>query len=181
MFGLGITPILVTQLLKVVEWHWIFAMVSIPGLIVAYLLYRVLRNTTPTVAALHTSTHDASEHKWSDVFKYRNIPLNMLGMLAARLFGLLKRRCKVHAGKVRAFLEKVPPLPHHAGGMLDVLLFSWCAPSVLPVAPAFKGSCDIGLLFALVATGKRPHQAARGAGLTRIGAALNFCSACHTS
>ena len=81
LFGLGIAPILVTQLLKVVEWHWIFAMVSIPGLIVAYLLYRVLRNTTPTVAALHTSTHDASEHKWSDVFKYRNIPLNMLGML----------------------------------------------------------------------------------------------------
>lgn len=81
LFGLGIAPILVTQLLKVVEWHWIFALVSIPGLIVAYLLYRVLRNTTPAVAALHTSTHDASDHKWSDVFKYRNIPLNMLGML----------------------------------------------------------------------------------------------------
>ncbi|GAC1389912.1 MAG: MFS transporter [Variovorax sp.] len=81
LFGLGIAPILVTQLLKVVPWHWIFALVSIPGLIVAYLLYRVLRNTPPAVAALHTSTHDASEHKWSDVFKYRNIPLNMVGML----------------------------------------------------------------------------------------------------
>ena len=81
LFGLGIAPILVTQLLKVVAWHWIFAMVAIPGLIVAYLLYRVLRNTPPAVAALHTSTHDATEHKWSDVFKYRNIPLNMIGML----------------------------------------------------------------------------------------------------
>ncbi len=81
LFGLGIAPILVTQLLKVVGWHWIFAIVSIPGLIVAYLLYRVIRNTPPKVAALHTSTHDASEHKWSDVFRYRNIPLNMLGML----------------------------------------------------------------------------------------------------
>jgi predicted MFS family arabinose efflux permease len=81
LFGLGIAPILVTQLLKVVEWHWIFALVSVPGLVVAYLLYRVLRNTSPSVAALHTSTHDASDHKWSDVFKYRNIPLNMLGML----------------------------------------------------------------------------------------------------
>ena len=70
MFGLGIAPIPFTQLLKVDEWHWIFAMVAISGLIVPYLLYRVLRNTTPTVAALHTSTHDASEHKWSDVFKY---------------------------------------------------------------------------------------------------------------
>ena len=81
LFGLGIAPILVTQLLKVVEWHWIFAMVAIPGLIVAWLLFRVLRNTPPTAAALHTSTHDASEHKWSDIFKYRNIPLNMIGML----------------------------------------------------------------------------------------------------
>lgn len=81
LFGLGIAPILVTQLLKVVEWHWIFAMVSIPGLIVAYLLYRTLRNTPSAAAAIHTATHDASPHKWSDVFKYRNIPLNMIGML----------------------------------------------------------------------------------------------------
>jgi MFS family permease len=81
LFGLGIAPILVTQLLKVVEWHWIFAMVSIPGLIVACLLYRTLRDTPPAVAAIHTTTHDVSTHKWSDVFKYRNIPLNMIGML----------------------------------------------------------------------------------------------------
>ena len=79
-FGLGIAPILVTQLLKVVEWHWIFAIVSIPGLIVAYLLYRVLCDTDATKAAQHTSTHDASE-RWTEVFKYRNIPLNMVGML----------------------------------------------------------------------------------------------------
>ena len=81
LFGLGIAPILVTQLLKVVPWHWIFAMVTVPGLIVAYLLYRVLRNTDASVAAAHTSTHDASDHKWSDVFRYRNIPLNTIGML----------------------------------------------------------------------------------------------------
>ena len=81
LFGLGIAPVLVTQLLKVVEWHWIFAIVSIPGLIIAYLLYRSLRDIDPTVAAKHTATHDATPHKWSDVFKYRNIPLNMIGML----------------------------------------------------------------------------------------------------
>jgi MFS family permease len=81
LFGLGIAPILVTQLLKVVEWHWIFVMVSLPGFVIAYLLYRILRNTSASVAALHTSTHDASTHKWTDVFHYRNIPLNMIGML----------------------------------------------------------------------------------------------------
>ena len=81
LFGLGIAPILVTQLLQVVEWHWIFALVSVPGLVVAYLLYRGLRNPDPQAAAAHTATLDASTHPWRDVFKYRNIPLNMIGML----------------------------------------------------------------------------------------------------
>jgi predicted MFS family arabinose efflux permease len=81
LFGLGLAPILVTQLLKVLPWHWIFALVSIPGLVIAGLLYVVLRNTKPSAAALHTTTHDPAEHKWTDVFRYRNIPLNMIGML----------------------------------------------------------------------------------------------------
>lgn len=81
LFGLGIAPILVTQLLKVLPWHWIFAVVSIPGLLVAYLMFRVLRNTRPTAAALHTTTHDLYADKWTDVFRYRNIPLNIVGML----------------------------------------------------------------------------------------------------
>jgi MFS family permease len=81
LFGLGIAPILVTQLLKVMPWHWIFAMVSIPGLLVAWLLYRVLRHPMPANAAAHTATHDAAPHRWSEVFSYRNIPLNMVGML----------------------------------------------------------------------------------------------------
>ncbi|CAB3810172.1 Putative metabolite transport protein YjhB [Paraburkholderia caffeinitolerans] len=81
LFGLGIAPILVTQLLKVMPWHLIFAIVSIPGLVVAALLWKVLRNTRVTTAAEHTMTHDAAEHKWSDVLRYRNIPLNIVGML----------------------------------------------------------------------------------------------------
>lgn len=81
LFGLGFAPILVTQLLKVVDWHWIFAIVSLPGLLVAYLLYRMLRDTSMAQAALHTASKDATQHRWRDVFRYRNIPLNMLGML----------------------------------------------------------------------------------------------------
>lgn len=81
LFGLGLAPILVTQLLKVMPWHWIFALVSIPGLIVAWLLHRTLRDTKPAQAAAHTMTHDATEHTWSDVFRYRNVPLNVVGML----------------------------------------------------------------------------------------------------
>lgn len=81
LFGLGFAPILVTQLLKVIDWHWIFALVSIPGLVIAWLLHKTLRDTTVSKAALHTATHDVARHRWTDVFRYRNIPLNMLGML----------------------------------------------------------------------------------------------------
>lgn len=81
LFGLGLTPILVTQLLKYLPWHMIFAVVTIPGLIVAFLLWKVLRDTKPAAAAAHTVVHDTSEHKWTHVFRYRNIPLNMIGML----------------------------------------------------------------------------------------------------
>lgn len=81
LFGLGIAPILVTQLLQVVPWHWIFAIVSIPGLLVAWLLWRVLRDTDARSAARHTAVHDLSPHGWRDVFRYRNIRLAMVGML----------------------------------------------------------------------------------------------------
>jgi MFS family permease len=81
LFGLGLAPILVTQLLKILPWHLIFAVVSLPGLLVAYLLYRALRNTKASTAALHTAAPDVSDPKWTDVFRYRNIPLNIVGML----------------------------------------------------------------------------------------------------
>jgi predicted MFS family arabinose efflux permease len=81
LFGLGLAPILVTQLLKFLPWHSIFAVVSIPGLVVAFFLWKVLRNTKASAAALHTTTHDVAEHKWTDVFRYRNIRLNIVGML----------------------------------------------------------------------------------------------------
>ncbi|WP_434666823.1 MFS transporter [Paraburkholderia sp. A3BS-1L] len=80
LLGLGLAPIFVTQLLKVLPWHWIFALVSVPGLVVAFLLYKTLRNTSASAAVAHTSTPDASTHRWTDVFRYRNIPLNIVGM-----------------------------------------------------------------------------------------------------
>jgi predicted MFS family arabinose efflux permease len=81
LFGLGLAPIFVTQMLQVVDWRWIFVMVTPPGLVVAFLLYRVLRDPSDAEEAVHTATHDVSEHKWTDIFAYRNIVLNMGGML----------------------------------------------------------------------------------------------------
>ena len=81
LLGLGLAPILVTQLLQFVAWRWIFVIVSLPGFVCAYLMYKVLRDRDVKAMAVHTATHDAAPHKWSDVFRYRNIILNIIGML----------------------------------------------------------------------------------------------------
>ena len=63
LFGLGLAPIIVTQLLHGRRLALDLPLVSIPGIVVAFLLYRVLRNPSPELAAEHTLTHDASPHK----------------------------------------------------------------------------------------------------------------------
>lgn len=81
LLGLGLAPLAVTQLLKVVNWPWIFLMVAIPGLIVAYLLHRVLLQPAPAEIATHSVTHDTGTHRWYEVFAYRNVPLAILCQL----------------------------------------------------------------------------------------------------
>ncbi|WP_175781980.1 MFS transporter [Burkholderia anthina] len=81
LLGLGIAPIVVTQLMRVVPWHWIFAMVALPGLVVCVLTWKVLRDTSAERAAAHTQAGDAGSHRWRDVLRYRNVPLCFVGML----------------------------------------------------------------------------------------------------
>ncbi|WP_321927119.1 MFS transporter [Burkholderia sp. BCC1998] len=81
LLGLGIAPVVVTQLMRVVPWHWIFAMVAVPGLVVCALTWKVLRDTSAERAAAHTGTADAGRHRWRDVLRYRNVTLCFVGML----------------------------------------------------------------------------------------------------
>ncbi len=98
LFGLGIAPILVTQLLQVVAWHWIFALVSLPGLLVAWWLHRTLRpaetagQTVATSASADRSSalaispsgeagQRAPTAHWHAVLRHRNVVLGMVGML----------------------------------------------------------------------------------------------------
>ncbi|WCE06234.1 MFS transporter [Pseudoxanthomonas sp. JBR18] len=83
LFGLAIAPIIVTQL-RVMDWRWIFFLVSVPGLIVALLLRKTLRESAErrlqTVDARLPAMHGAPP-RWNEILRYRNVPLNMLGML----------------------------------------------------------------------------------------------------
>ena len=81
LIGLGFGPIIATQLLKVVpSWHWVFVVSCIPGFVVAYLLYRVIREPE----FIQKPVKQVEKRSWGEIFKYRNIILCMVG-----LFGLM--------------------------------------------------------------------------------------------
>jgi MFS family permease len=79
LLGLGLGPIIATQLLGVVpSWRWVFVIVSVPGLVIAYLLYRTIREPA------HTDRETVAERRpWREIFLHRNV---VLGTLA--LFGV---------------------------------------------------------------------------------------------
>jgi len=41
-FGLGVAPLIITQLLHVVEWRWVFVLFAAPGFVLAGLVWRKL-------------------------------------------------------------------------------------------------------------------------------------------
>jgi MFS family permease len=80
LFGLALGPIVATQLLQVMSWRWIFVLVAIPGLILAVLLARIIREP------MHLATHAATpmpRARAGEMFRQRNVPLAMLGLLCA--------------------------------------------------------------------------------------------------
>lgn len=84
LFGLGFGPIIATQLLDSVGWEFIFMMVALPGLILAVLLWRVIRE--PSAIGVSTplkATVPVEPAPIADLFKHRNVPLGMIGLLCA--------------------------------------------------------------------------------------------------
>ena len=81
LLGPGLTPIAVTQLLKIVDWRWIFLLVAIPGLIVAWLSAGLLRKPAPqALRGLHVSPR-LKTHVWHHALRYRNLALAVFSML----------------------------------------------------------------------------------------------------
>jgi len=86
LMGLGLAPIVATQLLRVVpSWHWVFAISAIPGLIVAALIALMLRDKPRHVGASidAASVGAASALRWRALFGSRNVVLSMLATLCA--------------------------------------------------------------------------------------------------
>ena len=82
LLGLGFAPILATQLLRVVpSWHWVFMISAVPGLIVAALIARSLRDRPRSELA--TATSNAVRPRWTTLFASRNVWLAMVAILCA--------------------------------------------------------------------------------------------------
>src|SRR5690606_32678999 len=80
ILGLGLAPILATQLLLVLpSWRWVFVVVSLPGFLLAWFMYRHLRETG-VVAPAATEGQGQQQGRWVDALRYRNVALNILGM-----------------------------------------------------------------------------------------------------
>lgn len=78
LFGLGLAPILVTSLLNVVpSWHWVFALVAIPGFIMAFFLARVLPKQPVAPAAKSSQPRG----QWRAALQHRNVLVNALCMV----------------------------------------------------------------------------------------------------
>jgi MFS family permease len=83
LLGLGLGPIIATQLLTVVpSWRWVFWIVAIPGFIVGALLYKVLREPAETQGGSLIGAGESGGH-WLEVLKRRNIVLSMLALFGA--------------------------------------------------------------------------------------------------
>jgi predicted MFS family arabinose efflux permease len=81
LFGSGIGPILATQLLKVTSWRSVFWIVGIPGIIVAIIMWFVIRE--PSDLAASRGAQAAKRAPLSEIFKHRNVPLAMVTLLCA--------------------------------------------------------------------------------------------------
>ncbi|WP_448119001.1 MFS transporter [Pseudomonas serbica] len=79
LLGLGLAPIVATQLLLIVpSWRWVFVLVSVPGFLIAWLLYRVLREPRETAATVQQLAVPGT--RWTTVLRQRNVLLNIACM-----------------------------------------------------------------------------------------------------
>jgi predicted MFS family arabinose efflux permease len=81
LFGLGIAPILATQLLEVTSWRNVFLIVGIPGLIIAVIMWFIIRE--PATVGVAGTAGVTKRAPFSEIFKHRNVPLSMVALLCA--------------------------------------------------------------------------------------------------
>ena len=80
LIGVGLGPVIAIALLKVLpSWHWVFAVVAVPGLILSVLLALKLRESVPMQGVVSRSEVEAVS-AWQ-LLRNKEIVFNALGMV----------------------------------------------------------------------------------------------------
>ena len=78
LLGLALAPILVTQLMQVIDWRYIFLLTTPPGILIAFLLWRTVRDPI----RLRVENDTEPRGRLRDLGGYRNVSLAALIMLS---------------------------------------------------------------------------------------------------
>ncbi|MFT4439155.1 MFS transporter [Caballeronia sp. 15715] len=79
--GLGLAPIVATQLLRAVSWHWVFLISAVPGFVVALLTWLTLR--PDSISAPAHAANQRTDVRWTQIFRSRNVCLGGIAILGA--------------------------------------------------------------------------------------------------
>ncbi|GLC95478.1 MFS transporter [Cupriavidus sp. TA19] len=83
LMGLGLAPIVATQLLQVVpSWHWVFTISAVPGLIIAALIWRCIHDRSAAAPAAAAADH-AGKPRWTELLVRRNVIVATAAILCA--------------------------------------------------------------------------------------------------
>jgi MFS family permease len=76
--GLGLGPVIGIALLDVLpSWHWVFAVIALPGLVLAYVLSKVMRDSHETVQAIQP----ADQVSFKDILPIKSVWVHTLVMV----------------------------------------------------------------------------------------------------
>ncbi|MGX7896589.1 MFS transporter [Tsuneonella sp. HG222] len=81
LMGNAVGPIIATQLLLVTDWRTVFMLVGIPGLIMAAVMYFVVRE--PAAPAPVEGGATVVRPSFADLFRHRNVGLAMITLMCA--------------------------------------------------------------------------------------------------
>src|SRR5690606_37603207 len=84
LFGLAIAPIMATQLLQYMSWRWVFLIAGVPGLVVAFFLWKIIREPRQLATAVAESAA-APKPPLASIFRHRNIVVSMLALMCAMM------------------------------------------------------------------------------------------------
>jgi MFS family permease len=80
LFGLALGPLIATRLLEVTTWRNVFMIVGIPGLVIAVVMWFIVREP---VKAMGVGGAPAPRPSFGTLFAHRNVPLAMLTLMCA--------------------------------------------------------------------------------------------------